>query len=307
MNSIFRPGQTLSQQKENLGPLAGLTGTWKGHGFNFILLPDFDSTPPSTGPSAFRVLMNTTDETLQFTPIGAPVPNRGATDGKTGQKDIDIFGLRYLQQINDRNTGEPLHLEPGFWLNVPATTIPDAPASIVRQGSIPHGTSILAQGKGFASPTGKPVFPVVSTTPFKVPPSSFPLGYLDPIMTAPLPAPYNSKVNPYNEPPFADRAMVSDPNLILASDISAILPDITATEVLSISTTPTGGVLNIPFLQNATNNNADVTSFSAIFWIETVSPKCQRPYQILQYSQTIILNFLNINWPHVTVATLHLQ
>jgi hypothetical protein len=300
MSIIFRPGLPILAQSASLGPLAGLPGTWTGRGFNQIFLPDFDPTAPSTGPKPFRVLLNATRETLEFTPIGAAVPNRGSeqTGSSTvGQLDINLFGVRYLQQINDLNSNEPLHLEPGFWLNVPATTIPSAPASIFRQGSIPHGTSILAQGTGFASPTGKPVFPVLNTTPVKNPNVAPPLGagYLAPIAAAPLPA------------PFTNAAIVQNPNLVLAADIADVINDITATEVLSISTTPTGGVLNIPFLQNTTNNTAAVLSFSAIFWIETVKPPGRCSYQILQYSQTIILNFLGINWPHTTVATLYLQ
>ena len=42
----------------------------------------------------------------------------------------------------------------------------------------------------------------------------------------------------------------------------------------------------------------------AIFWIEKVQQPDGTHFMQLQYTQTIILNFLNINWPHISVATL---
>ena len=35
--------------------------------------------------------------------------------------------------------------EPGIWAHVPPTTNPNEPSTVVRMGSIPHGTVILAQ------------------------------------------------------------------------------------------------------------------------------------------------------------------
>jgi hypothetical protein len=301
----FRPGPPIGQQSTDLGLLAGLTGRWTGKGFNLISLPDFDSNPPSTGPKPFRLLMNATLETLEFIPIGADVPNRGselASDPTKGQDDILIYGLRYLQRISDLNALQPLHLEPGFWLNVPASTVPQQAASIVRQGSIPHGSSVLIQGTAFMSPTGKPVFAAIDSTPQRNPPST-PLGdaYLAPFTTEPLPA------------PFMDRAVIKNPNLILADAVQNFMNFITETVVLNISTKTAGGVINIPFLQNTTNNNAAATSVEATFWIEHVEPKdatgrpVGRPFDVLQYTQTVILNFLGIDWPHITVSTMFRQ
>ena len=48
--------------------------------------------------------------------------------------------------------------------------------------------------------------------------------------------------------------------------------------------------------------NADAVSVSAIFWIETLQGQTA-PTQ-LHYSQTVLLNFNGISWPHITVATL---
>jgi len=292
----FRSGGSLNQQSAALGPLAGLVGEWAGTGFVLTSLPDFDSRPPSTGPKPFRLLLNSTIERLELMPIGGPVPNRGAelsSDAK-GQDDIELQGLRYLQRISDANSHEALHLEPGFWLNVPATNVPPGAAGIVRAASIPHGVSILVQGTAISSPTGKPVFAVADSTPQKNPPTLPPLGpgYLAPFTTQPLP------------PPLQDRAVIQNPNLLLADAIKEFLNDITSTMVLQVSSSPSGGVLNIPFLENPVNNNAAVKSVNATFWIEHVKPAAGRPFDVLQYSQTIIFNFLGINWPHITVATL---
>ena len=90
-----------------LGPLAGLSGTWKGHGFNQIWRP-FHGTQD-------RFLeLNETNETLQFEAIPGDIPNRGFL-----QADINLHGLRYLQQIQDAHVLGPngklagIHIEPG--------------------------------------------------------------------------------------------------------------------------------------------------------------------------------------------------
>jgi hypothetical protein len=72
-----RPGLPTSALPDVPGPLANLAGAWVGCGFNLISLPDFSSVPPSTGPADFRLKLNATLETLQFTPIGGTVPNCG--------------------------------------------------------------------------------------------------------------------------------------------------------------------------------------------------------------------------------------
>ena len=62
---------------KHLGPLHNLGGTWVGGGFNLISLPDFADNKP------FRVKLNTTQEILEFSQIGGPVPNRGSTARRT--------------------------------------------------------------------------------------------------------------------------------------------------------------------------------------------------------------------------------
>jgi len=97
---------------------------------------------------------------------------------------------------------------------------------------------------------------------------------------------------------------VADPNTVLRADIAG--QTITETVVIEVDTTTAfggsaGGLENIPFVVA----NADATSMRAIFWIETVQHgDGHGAYLQLQYSQRVILNFLGIDWPHVSVATL---
>ena len=128
--------KALTAAPDPLGALAGLLGTWKGHGFNAIWRPHH----PAGQQDRFLEL-NETDETLVFTRINGPIPNRGLA-----MADITMSGLTYMQQISESSTGAGLHIEPGIWAAVPATSDPSEPASVVRMASIPHGTVILAQG-----------------------------------------------------------------------------------------------------------------------------------------------------------------
>ncbi len=281
-----RPGRPLAGEASTLGPLADLAGTWVGGGFNLISLPDFDSTPPSTGPKDFRLKLNATREILEFTPIGGAIPNRGVvTDlgNNTGQTDINLFGLTYLQRVSDLVTNEALHIETGMWINVPATTVlPIQPATVVRMGTIPHGDSLLAQSTLVTTVATGPTIKDVSSTPTG--PGITP-GYLTPFANPPL-------------PPGVLLPWVQNPNLALLAAIQG--QTIIETVVLVISTNPIGGIVNIPFVIS----NANAIQLDATFWIETVKQSDGSIFMQLQYTQTVILNFLGINWPHIAVATL---
>jgi hypothetical protein len=106
---------------------AQLPGTRTGNGFNVIALPK----QPPQGPLPFFVLANALQELTEFSTIGSPIPNRG------GEGDIQFVGLHYLQRISDAQNHGALHIGPGIWLNVPATTVPPAPPSVVRLATIP--------------------------------------------------------------------------------------------------------------------------------------------------------------------------
>lgn len=271
--SPLRAGAPRNPQQSPLGPLADLPGTWSGSGFNLIAVPNKQNN------TDFRLILNATTETLQFNSIGGEVPNRGSAQG-----DINIFGLTYLQRVNDAVTHEGIHIEPGIWLNVPATTAPAAPASIVRQSTIPHGDSLLAQGEGLTVKGGPRIAPA-TTKPTGPGMKSKLLGYLDPYKLSKL-------------PPGIKQAYVADPNQMLLDAIAG--QKIVSTVVLEVASIPVGGIVNIPFV----TTNANATRMSAIFWLETVQRADGSQFQQLQYTQTVILNFLDIDWPHVSVATL---
>jgi hypothetical protein len=141
-----------TQVLQELGLLANLIGTWEGRGFNLIARPDFRDK------ANLYLQLNQTRENLHMSAIGSAIPNRGF-----GQRDINLFGVNYLQKIHDAATGGALHLEPGLWVTQPSTTFPSeesaAPAKLVhRMGSIPHGNALLASGT--AQPfTGAPTLP----------------------------------------------------------------------------------------------------------------------------------------------------
>ncbi len=288
--SAFRSSPPLSSLLLDLGPLAELAGTWSGDGFNLIARPDFE------GGNDIFLELNLTEETLKFDLIGAPIPNRG-----TAQVDIELFGLHYLQQINDATTKGALHIEPGIWVNVPATTAPGESQSIARMASIPHGNAMLADGQGIKLP-GPPAFAPANTVPFLMggppPPPGTPNGFPEYNLSAPSPF----RTSPL--PAAITQAAVTDPNVFLQNAVAG--QNIIETTVLDIATVPTkfnggGGVENIPFLVT----NADAAQVFATFWIEKVQHHHGKGHFLqLQYTQTVLLNFLGLSWPHVSVATL---
>jgi hypothetical protein len=271
-----------------LGPLATLPGTWTGTGFNLIWRPKH-------GADDHFLQLNLTSEHLVFNTIGGLVPNRGFAQG-----DIELTGVRYLQQISDRSGFPPpqgggaLHIEPGFWLSVPATTAPHKPASIVRLGSIPHGASILAQGSA-QHIAGAPHIPAIDITPFtighpqqKIPfPNESTLSHHSALRTSPLPAGITQR-------------LVNDPNVLLRDHLTH--QSVVSTTVLSVATAviTNGGIRDIPFL----GPNATAKNFHATFWIETVKHPTGGTFLQLQYSQHLILNFNGLSWPHISVANL---
>jgi hypothetical protein len=279
-----------------LGLLADLPGTWIGSGFNLIARPDRQNKQP------FFLELNATHETLEFTNIGGEIPNRGSE-----QNDIDLFGLRYLQRISDTVLHSAIHLEPGLWLHVPATTDPAVPReTYVRQATIPHGDSLLAQSTSFRTVNGGPTINPVDSTPFtgavpglNAPPAN-PItneSYLNAFLTALLPKGLPPGLN--------DKDTIKNPALVLLKQIQE--QTINRTVAIEISTTPDGGIVNIPFVVR----NANAAQMDAIFWIETVRhPHRQGEYFQLQYAQRVILDFPAvpgdpiIRWPHISVATL---
>jgi hypothetical protein len=275
-----------------LGPLQDLVGTWEGHGFNTIWRPNH------TGQDHFLEL-NLTLETLQVEEIKGAIPNRGLLQG-----DINMFGVTYLQQIKDRNVGAGLHIEPGIWATVPKTTNPAEVPTVVRMGSIPHGTTILAQGLASAL-AGPPQIPHTDIMPF-------PIGF--PAQKIQFPESNLSIPSAFRSPP-ADivgitQAMVNNPNSVLTTALTG--QTVLKTTMLNVSTHPAlpvvgGGTSNTAFLQGtpAQGPNAVSALVTSTFWIETVKGPPGKPdFHQLQYTQDVLLNFRGLSWPHITVGTL---
>ena len=289
-----------------LGPLADLPGKWVGKGFNQIWRPFHGATD--------RFLeLNLTEETLEFSASVGAIPNRGLL-----QADIQLAGIHYLQQVKDVLAGVGIHVEPGFWVTVPPTTNPGEPATVARMASIPHGTTVNAQGTARVI-NGAPVIDPVSIRPFGI-------GSAPPPNTAIAFPPFNEAhlavATPFRlpnpMPPSITQAMVNNPNSVLTAAIAG--QNITHTTVLTISTkapaTPPpaapnvgGGADNIAFLQGGpAGPNADSALMTATFFIEQVAAGPHGPaFLQLQYTQTVLLNFNRLSWPHVSVATLRKQ
>ena len=211
-------------------------------------------------------------------------------------------GLRYLQQITDVNlpaSNNGLHIEPGVWLNIPSTTNPAVSASIARLGSIPHGTTILAQGLASVA-TGAPSIPAINLNPFSIgnPPGASPFPEQNLATTTAFRTPAAQLAG-------ITQAMVDDPNSVLVAALAGqtIVSTVTLHESSTDLPVEGGGTLNTAFLVGgAAGPNANAALVTATFWLETVqgTPDVQQ----LQYSQTVLLNFNGLSWPHVTVATL---
>ena len=304
-----------------LGPLRSFVGhnhsrTWSGNGFNLIWRPH-DKTGANT--QDFFLEIDLTKEKLSFTDITGPqgIANRGLLQG-----DIALGGLAYQQEVSDvtKIPSKPLHFEPGVWINVPLTTNPSEPATVSRMGSIPHGTTVNAQGRAFDSPTGKPHFDPASIMPFK-------LGSTDDGVTgivsfdegtAPLATTLPSRT-PSSDVPGLTDVQFKDPSKILSDVANA--QNIVSTKVYQITTAvaaPTspqspnpgvpkegGGTDNIGFLVGSAGGpNANAAQMTATFWIEEVRTATGQVHLQLQYIQRVFLNFKGLTWPHISLATM---
>jgi hypothetical protein len=289
-----------AQPADPLGPLAQLVGTWTGHGFNTIWRPH----SLASGQDRFLEL-NLTTETIAFSKINGPIPNRGLL-----MPDINMFGVTYMQQISETNGGAGLHIEPGIWAHVPPTSDPSEPTTVVRMASIPHGTAILAQGTS-GTLAGAPHIGDNNIIPFPIgspaPPNSAFASNEATFTELNLSVPTSFRV----ASPGVTQEMVKNPNSVLQNVLAT--QNIKSRTFLQISTKHNpvkgGGTANTAFLSAGSNppgGNANAVEVDATFWIETVAGASGHPDTLqLQYSQLVQLDFNGLRWPHVTVATLH--
>jgi hypothetical protein len=271
--------QPASTTAPSLGPLAAFTGNFTGSGFNTIFRPDKGTPTPLPIPvvGSDNILeLNLTSESLAFSPSLGSVPNRG-----TGQGDIFLNGVPYLQTINDVTTpgqATGIHVEPGLWMAVPPTTDPKEGETYVRMASIPHGTTILAQGTA-VTVNGPPNIPAVHITPFVINQPNNLIKFPSQTATNQGTPRIPQDLTQFIAAGSITQAMLDDPNTLLRNHISK--QTIVATTAITIATKPApplfgdGGTDNIAFLLGDSNTppanpNAQTLQMGATFWIETV-------------------------------------
>ena len=243
-----------------LGLLRGLVGTyppppknpqrkWTGKGFNMIWRPNHGG---QSGPQDFFLELNFTDETLEFTDI-TPLGPTGIANRGFLQNDIPLGAVAYLQTIQDSFDQTGQHFEPGVWANVPATTNPNEAATIVRMGSIPHGTTINLQGRAFS--VSQPQFAGVSIKPFPIGQPNNPIDFPEQNLNL-----ASQSRTPLNHVAALTQQQLNNPNLLLSEVIAP--QKILETTVLTV-TSDTSVPGSIPDAGGDTANIAFLTGVGA--------------------------------------------
>jgi hypothetical protein len=212
---------------------------------------------------------------LSFSKSLGSVPNRGSN----AQADIFLNGVPYLQTISDITIPGlivGIHFEPGIWMAVPPTTNPAEGQTVVRMASIPHGTTLEAQGTS-STIAGKPTIPAVDITPFSTLPPHTKIPFPSQTATTNNAARIPQDLTSFIAAGTITQAMLTDPNTVLRNRIAS--QTITSTTTISIASQPAaplfgGGTDNIAFLLgNAAASgaapNAQTVKMEATFWIET--------------------------------------
>ncbi|KAE9994397.1 hypothetical protein EG327_010837 [Venturia inaequalis] len=179
--------------------ISRLVGAFSGPGFNLIFRPhtdksgDEDKDPDGIKPKLSVPLgglqndlleLNLTHEIWTFPRADlGEIPNRVAAAGK----DAILFGIPYTQivrDVTDAGTGtrvpvdrlgkcnvekkkalvSDIHFEPGLLIHVEHSSPVSDEATITRMASIPHGTTINAQGAKAVKLVGAPDIPLFSET-----------------------------------------------------------------------------------------------------------------------------------------------
>ena len=229
---------------------------------------------------------------MAFIPLIAPVRNRSA---KGDQKDIFLKGLMYEQLIRDStDLTNILHFEVGQWIWVDETTDPLNKASIVRQANILHGASFLAIGDppDLAPVKGRPHIEPLDTTPTR---PDVDQDYLKKITDTALlqGIPEGSKENP---------SVFLTHQLDTQQVIDQVTYSVSAKLPTAADPKQRHELVNIPFL----DVHSDPRELKSTFYVEHVEDHTSptNSSMQLQYGQRVILNFLGIDWPHVSVGTL---
>ena len=250
---------SAASHAERLGPLAGLRGRWVRGGFNMS----------SGAPARCRISqsrddfleLNMTAEELDFGPtLGLSSTGGCWNPHQPGRDEVRAAGVRH-------NLSAAQHFEPGLWVHVPRTGDPQEPPTVARMASIPHGTTILAQGTASTSP-GPPTFPPVSIAPFPIGQPDQPTG-----LRGAAPGPAHAAPDRRGGAARCHPGHCWDnPNSVLAHAPLIAGEDIETTTTLKVFTSdpaiPGGGTANIAFLTGAgLGPNAHATHVSATFWL----------------------------------------
>ena len=208
----------------------------------------------------------------------------------------NILEFVLIKEQGDSPIPSGIHFEPGMWLFVPNSDSPKNAPSVVRMASIPHGTTINAQGFAPTSANnGPPKFDlpqnILDTTPFNIGKftSKIPFPSMDATNQQTARLPQNLK--PFSDAGTINTDIIKNPNLVLKKAIDG--QDIRETIVFEVTTGPTngptsaklngGGTANISFLAGTQNPittaspgandtpNAHAAFMTARFWIETVA------------------------------------
>ncbi|HLK49098.1 MAG TPA: heme-binding protein [Bryobacteraceae bacterium] len=277
---------------DDLGLIHKLSGRWVGRGFNLIARPD--RLGPANNTPQFTLALHATHETLQVNPVGGGIPNRGQFE------TAFLHAIDYSQTVTDYSSHTGIHKESGWWVHVPETK--ENPAgTYVRLATVPHGNSLVSQTTAVTTFSGRPTINPVNSLPIpgsdRVQPLNAPPGrplsgaVLEQYLKSALPDGLPSGLDPVKT--------IQDPTEVLRADIRS--QTITETDIIVISTLVAGGIVSIPFVLK----NANAAQLDAIFWIETVKDGTSgRSFFQLQYVQRVILDFNDIHWPHISVATL---
>ncbi|KAF6821782.1 hypothetical protein CMUS01_11345 [Colletotrichum musicola] len=272
--------------------LENFKGTFSGRGFNTIFRPNSDVTPTDVGVKPTDISdnvleLNLTAETQIFSDSLGPVPNRGLAQ----QPDIVLSGLPYTQAVYDV-TEEPIekplpkngqgltsiHFESGLWMRVPASK--GLQPSYNRMASIPHGTTINAQGFTEAEKKpGAPVFGDVDITPMFLEG-----GEKQPFKSQKLSNLTVRRLPPAGKLGLIKQSMLDNPNSVLVEANTG--KEILSNTTFSVTTNPEGssfggGTSNIGFLvgdkKRRVAPNALTFDVSATYWISTVRTKLDLP------------------------------
>ncbi len=280
----------------NLGPLAGLIGTWvstRSNGFNVMPIPQ------ATAPNGFILKNFFYYEVMTFSAIQSKFVNRG------GVGEQDCYTLFYEQRVffsDGEQANQLVHAENGTWLHLitgpqgqgPLNQKPDIPSphapnpipaqnpaqQIVKQVSVPHGISILASGDARLI-QGAPVIPDANALPVGAPPAWW---------------------EAYG-PELPDNTSIH-PNIVLQDALIALNNlgiDVVRTRQIHVDSDKHGSVSNTEFIKRHSN----VTRFMQTLWLEELS----NGQLLLQYSQNISLKFAQTRgksyvFPHITANTL---